>query len=297
MSGFLSKQAAHLGWRKRWYELSSTKLSWYNAPSKKTEIGNLPLFLVVGVEASAKPTQFIIRTKDEQKPQIVLQAATASSKDEWVHILTLTIEQRKARNVEDQLNHSSPAIGSDSGQQQQQQARAASSSAGDGEVIRDDEEPKSSGNLPAIGSAGSGSGAALREEEKETEDVVHDVPSDVMSKEAQEKFVKELRLCVIDKDVGGVRAMMDPPPPRDSLVWFSLEESGRTLLHLAVDGGDIKVADLLATFDARLLELTDHAGWAPLHLAAYKGNVEMGELLLKLGAPPDVNDNVGRSPL
>jgi ankyrin repeat/protein kinase domain-containing protein 1 len=48
--------------------------------------------------------------------------------------------------------------------------------------------------------------------------------------------------------------------------------------------------------EPRLLELIDHLGFTPLHVAAYRGNVEMGELLLKLGANPVCSDNNGRWP-
>jgi hypothetical protein len=55
VSSWLSKQGANLGiWVKRWYELSTNKLSWYASASKKVETGNLPLFLLVDVEVSAE---------------------------------------------------------------------------------------------------------------------------------------------------------------------------------------------------------------------------------------------------
>lgn len=280
MSGWLSKQAAHLGWRKRWYELSSTKLSWYSTPSKKAEVGNLPLFLIEAVQEGAKATQFIVKTREGDRDQLVFQAPTAASRDEWVKVLTMALEQRKARTVEDQMlapriasiSSADPAVASPASPSLDEGRASTPVTAPDAEVTR-----------------------AVEADVEQDEEVLEE-PTEQMSKEAQEKFVHQMRQCILEQDVDAVRAMLDPKPPRDTFVWFSKEELGRTLLHLAVDSGNLKVTDLVASADARQLELPDQLGWTPLHVAAHKGSVEMGELLLRLGAPADPKDNVGRAP-
>ncbi len=248
---------------------------------------------MLGVEEGPKPSQFILRVKDEQKPQILLQAPSVASRDEWVKILSLALEQRKARSVEDQMRGAGvDDVRSTSLQDAGTLTAAARHSGKHG-------SKRSSARKGADGEDGDGGAASAGPivEPSTALEAEGDLPSDTMSKEAQEKFTRDMRLLVLEKDVAAVRRMLDPRPPRDALVWFYKDELGRTLLHLAVDTGDLKVADLIASADARLLELADQQGWLPLHLAAHKGSVEMGELLIKLGATIEPSDNHGRSPL
>ncbi len=293
-ASWLQKKTKNI-WRKRWYEVNDNKLAWYTAANKKQEIGNLPLFLIVGVEDGAKPTQFRIKTKDTNKPEvrnelerekksfflkkkkkkkkkkILLQAASSDQKAEWIKTVSALVEQRKLRVVEEAEVGGAPRPSS--------LVNVASASASDASYDRDD----------VVGAEDDAHIEAPR-----AIDAVH---GSYLTKAAHEKFAVSLRQLVLDQDVGGVRAMLDPRPPRDALIWFFQKELDRTVLHFAVENGDLKVTDLLVSQEPRLLELIDHLGFTPLHVAAYKGHVEMGELLLKLGANPVCSDNSGRIPV
>ena len=226
------------------------------------------MFLVQGVEpVTGKPMQFRILSKDSSKPEILLQAPSASLRDEWVKIVTLLLDQRKARTAVDDV----VAI------ENQPQSAAAPATAGTAYDKDEDEEEEQQGVVT-----------------RSTTTVVTE--SDSLSKEAHEKFAQQMRRLVLNRDVVGMRSIMDPPP-KDVLIYFYQKELSRTVLHFAAYEGDLKMAQLLGTLDTRLLDLSDHIGWTPLHVAAYRGGTEMCELLLKLGANSSCSDNNGRSPL
>lgn len=256
------------------------------------------MFLVKGVEASSsKNTQFRILTKDADKPEILLQATTPDLRDEWVKILGLVLSQRKVREVEEQqsgqggVEHPPAALKLTSSYDKDDVASSSSAAVVGNIGLEDDTGSKS---------AASGSGAA-RDDDVAVRvlPVTEDQPTapDSMSKEVHEKFAEELRSHILEKDLLSIRSMLDPVPPRDALLWFYQKELSRTVLHFAVYEGDVKIVSLLANADRRLLELSDHIGWTPLHLAAYRGNLAVGEELLSLGSDVNCSDNTGRTPL
>ncbi len=277
-ASWLQKKTKNL-WRKRWYEVSENKLAWYSTAAKKQEIGNLPLFLITGVEAGPKATQFRVRTKDANKPEILLQAASTDQRDEWVKVVSDLLEQRQVRQAEDAQAGSQTTR---PGAPHSANSLIGVSQSADESYDRDDHAPDDDADVEAP-SASPASAAADH--------------GSYLTKAAHEKFAVALRQLVLEQDVAGVRAMLDPKPPRDALIWFFQKELDRTVLHFAVDGGDLKITDLLVGQEPRLLEMIDHLGFTPLHVAAYRGHVDMGELLLKLGANPVCTDNNGRWPV
>ncbi|WP_207062836.1 ankyrin repeat domain-containing protein [Motiliproteus sp. SC1-56] len=75
-------------------------------------------------------------------------------------------------------------------------------------------------------------------------------------------------------------------------------EDGRTLLHWAVTGGQVKTAQWLIDIGAPLSAGSRRdLGGQPLHLAAEAGDRAMTRLLLKAGAPVDGRDLFGYTPL
>ncbi|EPS38868.1 hypothetical protein H072_7366 [Dactylellina haptotyla CBS 200.50] len=69
----------------------------------------------------------------------------------------------------------------------------------------------------------------------------------------------------------------------------------RTALFKAVKSGNIEVVQIFLKYGA-MVQAVDHKGWTPLHIAAYCGFVEIGELLLENGADVDAGPD-GWTPL
>ena len=71
---------------------------------------------------------------------------------------------------------------------------------------------------------------------------------------------------------------------------------GRNDLHIAVQHQDIdRTASLSA--DVGLLNMADHFGWTPLHLAAYTGFEDGVRLLIESRADAKVIDDIGQMPI
>jgi ankyrin repeat protein len=78
-----------------------------------------------------------------------------------------------------------------------------------------------------------------------------------------------------------------------------VEEDGllkSTALHLAVQFGCKKVAELLVTRKAAV-DVQDEEGLLPIHLAAETGNKQLCELLIAYNMPVDIQDGQGGTPL
>ncbi|CAH0034695.1 unnamed protein product [Clonostachys rhizophaga] len=76
------------------------------------------------------------------------------------------------------------------------------------------------------------------------------------------------------------------------------DEGGRTALHGAVMIGDCQMVELLASYGADPTARVPYSGWTTLHTASLYGcQLEMFELLLRLGADASAVDDERRSPL
>ena len=72
--------------------------------------------------------------------------------------------------------------------------------------------------------------------------------------------------------------------------------AGWTPLHAAARGGSVEVVQYLVQQGASL-EATDNYGWTPLHAAARGGSVEVVQYLVQQGASLETTDNYGWTPL
>jgi len=77
---------------------------------------------------------------------------------------------------------------------------------------------------------------------------------------------------------------------------------GLNALHYAAEFNCVSVIREISTITAPfkgllLLDARCKYGWSPLYCAAHHGNIDVVELLLKLGASPSVTNNVGKTPL
>ena len=74
------------------------------------------------------------------------------------------------------------------------------------------------------------------------------------------------------------------------------DSDGRTALHHATIEGEERLVDLLLGRTAQPA-LADHEGWTPLHYAARGYELPIARRLLDAGAPVDVLDAHGNTPL
>jgi hypothetical protein len=138
----------------------------------------------------------------------LLQAPNSAQKDEWMKCVSALIEQRKIRVVEEAEVGVVPRVSSPSASYDRDDAGG----------------PEEDVNIEAPRAANE-----MSQQE-----------NNYLTKAAHEKFAISLRQLVLDQDVVRVRAMLDPRPPRDALIWFFQKELDRTVLHFAVDNGDLK---------------------------------------------------------
>ncbi|XP_037095125.1 ankyrin repeat domain-containing protein 50 [Syngnathus acus] len=75
------------------------------------------------------------------------------------------------------------------------------------------------------------------------------------------------------------------------------DAEGRPLLYLLVLEGRLHMSTLLIEKGEPPLESTDSEGRTALHVASWRGNVDVVDLLLKHGANPNAQDAEGRPPL
>jgi ankyrin repeat protein len=83
----------------------------------------------------------------------------------------------------------------------------------------------------------------------------------------------------------------DPDSPIDLLTY--VDSNGDSLLHIAVQGNDLRSVELLLRAEAPVNRLGD-LGNTPLHYASSK---EMVDLLTGAGAATDVKNEFGKLPL
>ena len=74
-----------------------------------------------------------------------------------------------------------------------------------------------------------------------------------------------------------------------------LDESNRSPLHRAAEGGLIDIADLLLKHDATDVDLPDFSGNSALSIASYNGQMEIVRLLLQRGADVNLRNGSGTS--
>lgn len=77
----------------------------------------------------------------------------------------------------------------------------------------------------------------------------------------------------------------------------AVDEMRVTLLCRAVCAGNKELAEFLISKGADVNQLDLFNGWAPLHYAAFYGNTEMCELLLKNYAEVDIRNGINDTPL
>ena len=84
------------------------------------------------------------------------------------------------------------------------------------------------------------------------------------------------------------------PPLRE----MGVDKDGRTVLHLAVEGGSVAVVQcILETAQVDVNAVDGTRSFTPLHLAVYGGCQSIAELLLKRHANINQVDRVGQTAL
>ena len=94
------------------------------------------------------------------------------------------------------------------------------------------------------------------------------------------------------RDMFKVREMLKRRPELAS----SKERHGLTLLHYAALFDDVKIAELLLSYNADV-NAEDSEGYTPLHVAVKAGRMKVMELLLANGAKVDARDKMRITPL
>ncbi|CAG0882307.1 unnamed protein product [Darwinula stevensoni] len=88
------------------------------------------------------------------------------------------------------------------------------------------------------------------------------------------------------------RMCIGMPPPHDT------RKHGRTnLLHRAAKEGDLRILQEVINSGYHSLEAKNQDGQTALHLAVIHGHVSVAKFLLQVGAPCNVRDSVGLTPL
>ncbi len=83
-----------------------------------------------------------------------------------------------------------------------------------------------------------------------------------------------------------------------NLEWEDEDNEGFAPLHLAVLKGQVEIVRMLIGANANL-NVQDNDGWTPLHLAARRGsigNVEVTRILIDAGARKDIPNYEGKLP-
>ncbi|KAF8676722.1 hypothetical protein HU200_046837 [Digitaria exilis] len=104
------------------------------------------------------------------------------------------------------------------------------------------------------------------------------------------------RLSVLTFDV---RRLLDEGMDVNAPAWGP-KSPGATALHLAAQGGHVKIMDELLERGANIDARTKGAcGWTPLHIAAKERNKKAVRFLIENGAflPPEMNDHRFNPPL
>lgn len=73
------------------------------------------------------------------------------------------------------------------------------------------------------------------------------------------------------------------------------DNDGMTPLHRAAVKGFVEIGQLLIRHGASVTR-QDERGWTPLHIAAMRGHEAMVAMLLQSGANPSVKDKMGKTP-
>lgn len=98
--------------------------------------------------------------------------------------------------------------------------------------------------------------------------------------------------------IAGIRSVLAALPPGydASDIFNERDKHGLTVLHCAMEGGSVELAQLLidggADVDAGATHY-DARGWTPLHFAAFYGNAPLIDLLVARGASIDTKDAMG----
>ena len=102
----------------------------------------------------------------------------------------------------------------------------------------------------------------------------------------------EIHDAVQDGDIEQIVQLLTDNPE----VIKSANEDGQTPLHLAAEGGDLKMMTLLIKFGGDV-NARDSDGATPLHVAVDSGNNEAVKALVAKGADLNAKNNDGQTPL
>ena len=76
----------------------------------------------------------------------------------------------------------------------------------------------------------------------------------------------------------------------------SVDEQGRTCLHVAANSGHYDMVQVLIGQGAEL-DVLDKDGWLPTHYAAHAGFLDVVKLLVEAGSPATAETYAGHIPL
>ena len=110
-------------------------------------------------------------------------------------------------------------------------------------------------------------------------------------------LLKDLKLKEDDEIITAVNNLISKYGIEEVITWRSTDKHAHTLIHVLVNYNKQQAIKALAVPLGQLNEQRASDRCTPLHLSAWKKNIELTELLLELGADPLIENKYGENTL